>query len=104
MLLGLQDNGIFISRNFGGNLASPNSDSRGFGVTSMITPILTTDYYNGGAGWWIGAIAIGGLLYTASLSDRECRWASIGTGLSDTEVADYYADVQAYQTALGRNV
>jgi len=40
----------------------------------------------------------------ASYSNRECAFASIGTGLTDTEAANFYTAVQAYQTTLSRNV
>jgi hypothetical protein len=35
---------------------------------------------------------------------KECAFASIGDGLSDAEAANFYTAVQAYQTALSRNV
>ncbi len=35
---------------------------------------------------------------------KYCGGYSIGTGLSDTEAANFYTDMQAFQTALGRNV
>jgi hypothetical protein len=37
-------------------------------------------------------------------SDRECAFASIGDGLTDTEASDFYTAVQAFQTTLSRNV
>jgi len=37
-------------------------------------------------------------------SKRECAFASIGDGLTDTEAANLYTAVQAYQTSLSRNV
>lgn len=37
-------------------------------------------------------------------STKECAFASIGDGLTDTEAANFYTAVQAYQTTLGRNV
>lgn len=37
-------------------------------------------------------------------SDRNLAWASIGTGLSDTDAANLYTVVQAYETALSRQV
>ncbi len=37
-------------------------------------------------------------------TDRETAFASIGDGLTDTEAANFYTAVQAYQTTLGRNV
>jgi len=35
---------------------------------------------------------------------RECAFASIGDGLTDTEATNFYTAVQAYQTTLGRQV
>lgn len=37
-------------------------------------------------------------------SNKECAFASIGDGLTDTEAANFYTAVQAYQTTLSRNV
>jgi len=37
-------------------------------------------------------------------SSKECAFASIGDGLTDTEAANLYTAVQAYQTTLGRQV
>lgn len=37
-------------------------------------------------------------------SPRQCAFASIGDGLTDTDAANYYTAVQAYQTTLGRQV
>lgn len=37
-------------------------------------------------------------------SDRQCAFASIGDGLTDTEAANFYTAVQAYQTTLNRQV
>ena len=37
-------------------------------------------------------------------STKECSFASIGDGLTDTETANLYTAVQNYQTTLGRNV
>lgn len=40
----------------------------------------------------------------AEYSNRQCAFASIGDGLTDTEAANLYTAVQAYQTSLSRNV
>ena len=40
----------------------------------------------------------------AQFSNKECAFASIGDGLTDTEAANLYTAVQAYQTSLSRNV
>jgi len=40
----------------------------------------------------------------AYYTNRECAFSSIGDGLTDTEAANFYTAVQAYQTTLGRQV
>lgn len=37
-------------------------------------------------------------------STKQCAFASIGDGLTDTEASNFYTAVQAYQTTLGRQV
>jgi len=37
-------------------------------------------------------------------SPKQCAFASVGDGLTDLEVQNFYTIVQAYQTALGRQV
>ena len=37
-------------------------------------------------------------------TDRECAFASIGDGLDDTEAANFYTAVQAFQTTLNRQI
>ena len=37
-------------------------------------------------------------------NNRQCAFASIGDGLTDTEAANFYTAVQAFQTTLGRQV
>lgn len=36
--------------------------------------------------------------------NKECAFASIGSGLTNTEAADLYTTIQAFQTTLGRQV
>ena len=40
----------------------------------------------------------------SSFSNRECAFASIGDGLTDTEAANFYTAVQNFQTTLNRQV
>ena len=40
----------------------------------------------------------------SSYSTKQCAFASIGNGLNDTEAANFYTAVQAFQTTLGRQV
>lgn len=52
-------------------------------------------------------IVIGAINTTSGVdnySTNECAFASIGDGLTDTEVANFYTAVQAFQTTLNRQV
>jgi hypothetical protein len=51
--------------------------------------------------FWIGAFNGVG---TKAYSNRECAFASIGDGLTDTEAGNFYTAVNAFQTTLSRNV
>ena len=52
------------------------------------------------------AIALGALRQpsTTLFSNRQCAFASIGDGLSDTEASNFYTAVNAFQANLSRNV
>jgi len=64
------------------------------GTTPSLTPSTNNIY--------IGAGNING---TAGLySSRQQAFATIGSGLTDTEAANFYTAIQAYQTSLGRQV
>ena len=47
---------------------------------------------------------VGGINTFVDRTDLPCGFASIGTGLSPQNNADLYTVVQAFQTALGRQV
>ena len=49
----------------------------------------------------IGGLNLGGSV--SQFSDFQCAFSSIGDGLTDTEAANFYTAVQAYNTTLGRN-
>lgn len=53
---------------------------------------------------YIGAIWSRFFSGAGEFSNRETAWASIGSGLSDTDASNLYTLVQAFQTALSRNV
>lgn len=50
--------------------------------------------------------AMNNAVFTSILyySTKECAFASIGDGLTDTEASNFYTAVQAFQTTLSRNV
>ena len=101
------------------------SSTRSFVCTSRTSSTSLKLYTNGtlrntntvsSAGSYNGLpnanIYIGALSYTLNLLpqggisfvDRQCAFASIGTGLSDTEALNFYTAVQAFQTTLGRSI
>lgn len=45
-----------------------------------------------------------GVSSVSSFNTKQCAFASIGDGLTDTEASNFYTAVQAYQTTLSRNV
>jgi hypothetical protein len=51
---------------------------------------------------YLGALNNQGV--TTNYSTKECAFASIGQGLTDTEAANFYTAVQAFQTTLGRSI
>lgn len=92
---------------------TPNADGRGFytgksvGTTgklfkngsSILTATISATFYSGSSmmnqGLFLGSTGYG---------NKECAFASVGLGLSDTEAANFYTAVQAFQTTLSRQV
>ena len=96
-----------------------NLDSKGFYVSTRTSAIIhkafknnlqigTTNTNNGGSMSGINIpIFIGASNVNQNpvyFSSKEVAFASIGDGLNDTEVVDFYTAVQAFQTTLGRQV
>ena len=48
--------------------------------------------------------SLGANVIASEYSSKECAFATIGDGLTDTEVANLYIAVQTYQTTLARQV
>ena len=97
-------------------LQHADSDSRAFYVANRTASNVMNAWKNGvklatssGASTtkqnfniYIGALNNGG---TASFqTNKQCAFASIGDGLTDTDAANFYTAVQAYQTTLSRQV
>jgi len=92
-----------------------NSDSRGFYVGNRTASNIKNGWKNGtkvintttasGAldtrKIYLAALNVG---YAAFTSTKECAFASIGDGLTDTDATNFYTAVQAYQTTLSRQV
>jgi hypothetical protein len=93
-----------------------NTDSRGYFITNRNSTTKTTGFKNGSkvidftlnANLSSFQIAIGGIRTSLSsvvqYSNKQTAFASIGDGLTDTEAANLYTRVQAFQTALNRQV
>jgi hypothetical protein len=93
-----------------------NTDSRGFyqlnaqglnlkafkNSSQFGTTISLTTYTSTNANVYVGGINNNGTLATPS--SKECAFASIGDGLTDTQASNFYTAVQAMQVTLNRNV
>jgi hypothetical protein len=89
----------------GSRTANNNSKAYRNGILKA-TQIITTTGGLPSINYYLGA-----LIYKApdgtiliSYGNRQCAFASIGDGLTDTDASNLYTAVQNYQTNLGRNV
>lgn len=95
--------------------AANNTSTQGFAISSRTSTTSLKLYYNNAtigtntttlassrptSQMWLGAENSGGVNY----SPRECAFASIGNGLSDTDATNLYTNVLTFQTSLSRNV
>jgi hypothetical protein len=94
----------FVSNGVGFYLASRTSATAIMGQrnSTQYTNTATTFRINNNITLGSSSGPIPGLY--SSYSPRESAFASIGDGLTNTEAANYYTAVQAFQTTLGRNV
>jgi hypothetical protein len=95
---------------------STNTNAQGFFIGSRISSTQSKGYKNGtllGTSSTTSgtppnfAVGIGGRNNSGVadlFTNREVAFASIGSGFSDSEASNLYTVVQAYQTALSRNV
>lgn len=72
-----------------------NSTKTSFSKTTSAIP--TAPIYIGAA----NDVIFGGARF---FSTKQCAFASIGDGLTDTQASNFYTAVQAFQTTLSRNV
>jgi hypothetical protein len=101
-----------LNGNFG---PTPPSDTRGFACNTKISIGAVKGFWNnsliGSAivvdaltnqQIYIGGRNSGGTANT--FSSKQCAFASIGDGLTDTQASNFYTAVQAFQTTLSRQV
>ena len=98
------------------NFANTAQNTKGFYLGSRTSSILRRGFYNGAQvhevtdtpnatsslNYYIGALNNNGV--AGFFSPKECAFASIGDGLTNTNVSNLYTAVQAFQTTLSRNV
>lgn len=99
-------------------IITANTDTRGFFQNSRTTASNHKVYKNGlllatnsattiQTTWPTSKMAIAAYFNSITyqrFSDKQCAFASIGDGLTDTESSNFYTAVQAYQTSLSRQV
>ena len=88
LLIGNRTSSTIQKTFFNGDLLNQNTNLR-------IFPLPSTNVF-------IGATNRDEI--ASSFSTKQCGFASIGDGLTDTEAANFYTAVQAFQTTLGRQV
>jgi len=107
-LYGNSTNGNFVTSNTDGkgfyNSTRLNADNKFFknGVALTGTSSSLGTSSQASVPIYIGAARSSGV--TAYYDNKECAFASIGDGLTDTDAANFYNIVQNYQTTLGRQV
>lgn len=107
-----------INNTITGTVSASDTDSRAFYIGNRTasnvlnlfrnsTKILNSTTTSGAlpeGNIYLGAFYSGSSATPSSYSTKQCAFASIGSGLTDTESANFYTAVQAYQTTLSRNV
>jgi len=114
------DTSYFAINNEGssGFLSFIDANSRGFYVANRTSSSVFNAWKNGARSaftttvpasktppnrkYFLGAYNNNNTL--ANFSTKQCAFASIGSGLTDSDIATYYTIVEAYQTTLGRQI
>jgi len=111
------NNLIYATVNSSGDNTVANTDSRGFYMISRTGSNAVKVYKNASAVINASTASSGIPPYNMIISawrqfpgtivrysNRQCAFATLGTGLNDTESANLYTAIQTLQTTLGRNV
>jgi len=105
--------GAFFRNNYNSFASTVNLNSTGFYLSTRTATNLSKLYKNGlSIATLTGSVTttfsetfnILGIGYGRYLSSRNLAFASIGTGLTDTEATNFYNIVQTFQTTLNRQV
>jgi hypothetical protein len=86
-------------------LITANADTRMFKNGSQVASLANSGTFPLSTGnIYISAMNRNAIPSAGYYTSGNYAWASIGKGLTNTQVSDYYTIVQAYQTTLGRQV
>lgn len=114
-----RSNNLALFENGSQTMSVANTNSQGFFIGSSISSSSAKLYKNGSSigssttsqtrtmfsnNVYLGAANISTSNAATYFSPRQQAFASIGDGLTDTEAANLYTRVQAFQTALSRQV
>lgn len=77
---------------------------KGFRNSSLVANTTNTAGARPNANVFLATLNVNGNPDAGLYSAKECAFASLGDGLTDTEAANFYTAVQAYNTTLGRQV
>ena len=118
-ILSAKNSNVFYGAiNSGGQGSVSNTSAKGLFIASRLTSTTQKGYKNGSllftdtnssSATETGPFFIGGIYrFGATLPfapvDRQYAFAYVGDGLTDTEAANLYTAVQAFQTTLSRNI
>lgn len=78
------------------------STEKKVGVNSTITTVIAASVAQINAKIYLSALSSNNS--ASQFSNRECAFACIGEGLTDTEATNFYTAVQTFQTTLSRQV
>jgi hypothetical protein len=111
------NNLIYATVNSSSDNNVSNTDSRGFYMISRTASNAVKVYKNASAIITASTASSGIPTYDMIIcawrqfpgtiirySNRQCAFATLGTGLNDTEYANLYTAIQTFQTTLGRQV
>lgn len=77
---------------------------KGFRNSSLVANTTNTAGARPNANVFLATLNVNGNPDSGLYSAKECAFASLGDGLTDTEAANFYTAVQAYNTTLSRQV
>jgi len=95
-VVSLNTQGLFMANRVNSTQVQGWRNTTKYTITSSSTGKVTVPF-------WLGDLNLNGASGSVA-SQRQLAFSSIGDGLTDTEAANFYTAVQAFQTTLSRQV